>query len=319
MVVETLVQAGHRVSVYDNLSHGYKNAVPAEAEFIHGDVSDREKLNSVFSRSSFDAVMHFAALIEAGESMQVPERYFRNNSATTLTLLESMLAHKVNRLVFSSTAALYGNPERVPITEEEPLRPTNAYGESKLLVEQMLAWLNRIHGFRYCSLRYFNAAGATTQLGEAHQPESHLIPLVLQVAAGQRKAISIFGTDYPTDDGTCVRDYIHVQDLATAHVLALEALQSRDSLIFNLGNGRGFSVRQVIEAARSVTGCAIPVIEAPRRPGDPAVLVASSEKIRRELNWQPQYPQLEQIIASAWQWLKTHPQGYAENRELQVQ
>ncbi len=319
VVVETLVQAGHRVSVYDNLSHGYKNAVPAEAEFIHGDVSDREKLDSVFSRSSFDAVMHFAALIEAGESMQVPERYFRNNSATTLTLLESMLAHKVNRLVFSSTSALYGNPERVPITEEEPLRPTNAYGESKLLVEQMLAWLNRIHGFRYCSLRYFNAAGATKQLGEAHQPESHLIPLVLQVAAGQRKAISIFGTDYPTDDGTCVRDYIHVQDLATAHVLALEALQSRYSLIFNLGNGRGFSVRQVIEAARSVTGCAIPVIEAPRRPGDPAVLVASSEKIRRELNWQPQYPQLEQIIASAWQWLKAHPQGYAENRELQVQ
>ena len=319
MVVQALVRARHQVAVYDNLSRGHIAAVPAEVDFIQGDVSDRDKLDSVFSRSSFDAVMHFAASIEAGESMQAPERYFRNNSAATLTLLESMLAHRVKRLVFSSTAALYGDPERVPISEDEPLRPTNVYGESKLLVEQMLTWLNRIHGLRYCSLRYFNAAGASENLGEAHDPESHLIPLILQAAAGRREAIHIFGTDYPTEDGTCIRDYIHVRDLATAHTLSLEALSSHTRLIYNLGNGRGFSVRQVIETAGSVTGRAIPAIESPRRAGDPAVLVASSEKIRRELDWRPQYPQLEQIIESAWQWMRAHPQGYAAGQEQQVQ
>ncbi|MFL6389501.1 MAG: UDP-glucose 4-epimerase GalE [Terriglobales bacterium] len=319
VVAQALVQAGHAVVIYDNLTHGYKEAVPAKAVFIEGDVSDGEKLHYVLSRSCFDAVMHFAASIEAGESMVVPERYFRNNSAATLTLLEGMLVHNVKRLVFSSTAALYGNPERVPISEEEPLRPTNAYGESKLLVEQMLTWLNRIHGLRYCSLRYFNAAGAYGSLGEAHQPESHLIPLVLQVAAGQRKAINIFGTDYPTPDGTCIRDYIHVYDLAQAHILALEALESEGRLIYNLGNGRGFSVREVIEVAHRVTGHAIPAIESPRRAGDPAVLVASSEKIRKELNWQPKYPQLDQIIESAWNWMQEHPHGYASAQEQQVQ
>jgi UDP-glucose 4-epimerase len=319
VVAQALLRARHDVLIYDNLSHGYKAAVPAGAEFIQGDVGDREKLDYVLSKASFDAVMHFAALIEAGESMTVPERYFRNNSATTLTLLDAMLAHKVKRLVFSSTAALYGNPERVPISEEEPLRPTNAYGESKLLVEQMLTWLCRVHGLRYCSLRYFNAAGASEHLGETHQPETHLIPLVLQAAAGQREAINIFGADYPTPDGTCIRDYIHVHDLATAHILALEALGSHSRLIYNLGNGHGFSVREVIEVARTVTGRTIVAVESPRRPGDPAVLVASSDKIRKELRWQPQYPALEQIIESAWRWRQAHPQGYATAPEGQVQ
>ncbi len=320
VVVQALVRANHQVLVYDNLSRGHAAAVPPEAELVQGDISDREKLDFLFRRSSLQAVMHFAASIEAGESMQVPERYFRNNSASTLTLLESMLANNVKQLVFSSTAALYGNPERVPISEEDPLIPTNAYGASKLLVEQMLVWMNRIHGLRYCSLRYFNAAGASDDLGEAHQPETHLIPLILQVASGQRKAINIFGTNYPTADGTCVRDYIHVRDLALAHILALEALDSQSRLIYNLGNGQGFSVRQVIAAAHSVTGCPIPVIEAPPRAGDPAVLIASSEKIRRELHWQPEYPQLEQIIEGAWRWLQAHPQGYTTTgREEQVQ
>jgi UDP-glucose 4-epimerase len=319
VVVRALTRAQHRVVVYDNLSRGHRDAVPTEVEFIQGDIADREKLDFVFSRAQFDAVMHFAASIEAGESMQIPELYFRNNSAATLTLLEVMLARKVKRLVFSSTAALYGDPKRVPISEEEPLQPTNAYGASKLLVEQMLAWLNRIHGLRYCSLRYFNAAGATGDLGEAHRPETHLIPLVLQTAAGQRETISIFGTDYPTTDGTCIRDYIHVSDLAKAHTLALAGLESHSNLIYNLGNGQGFSVRQVIESARAVTGCSIPVVEAPRRPGDPAILVASSEKIRRELHWQPEYSQLEKIIESAWKWLRAHPHGYATHTEQQVQ
>jgi len=223
--------------------------------------------------------MHFAALIEAGESMRFPERYFRNNTASSLTLLECMLQHDCKRLVFSSTAALYGNPERTPIQEDAPLVPTNAYGESKLLVERMLAWFHRIHGLRYASLRYFNAAGGAGALGEDHQPESHLIPLVLQVAQGKRPSISIYGTDYATPDGTCIRDYVHVLDLASAHVLALNALATRDQLIYNLGNGRGFSVRQVVEVARKVTGHVIAAEDAPRRPGDPAVLVASSEKI----------------------------------------
>jgi UDP-glucose 4-epimerase len=251
-------------------------------------------------------------LIEAGESMKVPEKFFRNNSSSTLTLLESMLANRVTKFIFSSTAALYGEPEHIPIREEDTLKPTNAYGESKLLVERMLAWFHRIHGFRYASLRYFNAAGSNGRSGESHNPESHLIPLILQVANGQREHVSIFGTDYPTPDGTCVRDYIHVTDLADAHVLALEALDSHDKLIYNLGNGAGFSVRQVIDSVRRITGEPIKVVEAARRPGDPAVLVASSDKIRKELNWKPKYPQLDQIVSTAWEWMQTHPQGYAE-------
>jgi UDP-glucose 4-epimerase len=312
VVASELLRAKHEVVVYDNLTHGFRNAVPSDAEFVKGDIADLDRLVSVIRQHSVEAVMHFAALIEAGESMQVPERYFRNNTAGTLTLLEAMLQSAVKRFVFSSTAALYGEPENIPIRETDPLRPTNAYGESKLLAERMLEWVHRIHGMHYASLRYFNAAGAAEQRGEAHHPESHLIPLVLQVALGKRKSISIYGTDYPTKDGTCVRDYIHVFDLAHAHVLALEALRERPQLIYNLGNGRGFTVREVIEVARRVTGHRIPAEETPRRPGDPAVLVASSEKIRRELGWTPKYADLETIIASAWEWHRTHPKGYEE-------
>src|SRR6185312_7443282 len=250
VVSNELLKAGHRVTVFDNLSHGYAEAVPDTAELIVGDLADSQEVKRVLTRGKFDAVMHFAALIEAGESMKVPGQFFENNTANTMKLLNAMVEHGVNRFVFSSTAALFGDPERTPIEENDKLDPTNAYGESKLLVERMLAWLHRIHGLRYASLRYFNAAGATEERGECHQPESHLIPLVLQAAAGTRKSISIFGSDYPTEDGTCVRDYIHILDLASAHVLALEALGERDKLIYNLGNGKGYSVRQVIDVAR---------------------------------------------------------------------
>jgi len=310
-VAAALIRAGHRAVVYDNLTHGHRAAVPEDAELIVGDVADRPLLESVLTERSIDAVMHFAALIEAGESMRIPVAYFRNNTANALTLLEAMLARGVHRFVFSSTAALYGDPGRVPIEEDDPLIPTNAYGESKLLVEHMLAWLNRIHGLRYASLRYFNAAGATEQRGEDHEPETHLIPLILKVALGLRPSVSIFGRDYPTPDGTCVRDYIHVEDLAAAHILALDALEKRDRRIYNLGNGRGFSVRQVINVAREVTGHPIPAVECDRRPGDPAQLVASSERIRRELGWTPLHPDLEEIVASAWEWHRSHPGGYS--------
>jgi len=309
--VQSLLDSGHDVVVYDNLSKGHAEALPADVRLIQADVADRERLDAALGEAKPDAVLHFAASIEAGESMKVPEKYFRNNSATTLNLLEALLAHGINKFIFSSTAALYGEPEHVPIRETDTLKPTNAYGESKLLVEQMLAWFHRVHGFRYASLRYFNAAGSNGKSGEAHDPESHLIPLVLQAAAGKRDQVAIYGTDYPTDDGTCVRDYIHVSDLAAAHVLALEALSTRDKLIFNLGNGLGFSVRQVIDTARKVTGKNIKAVESARRPGDPAVLVASSDKIRKELGWTPQNAQLENIIASAWEWMQRHPNGYS--------
>ncbi|MHB1674595.1 MAG: UDP-glucose 4-epimerase GalE [Acidobacteriaceae bacterium] len=301
-VAHLLMAAGHRVVVYDNLSHSQRLSVPAGADFIEGEVGDRTKMEAALRSHRIDAVLHFAALIEAGESMQRPELYFSNNSASTLILFQAMLAAGVRRLVFSSTAAVYGQPERTPIEEDAPLRPTNPYGESKLLVEQMLAWLHRIHGFRYASLRYFNVAGAIAGRGEAHEPESHLVPLILDVALGRRQCIRIYGTDYPTPDGTCIRDYIHVRDLAEAHLLALTALEQRDRMIYNLGNGQGFSVRQVIEAARRVTGHPIPVEECPPRPGDPAILVASSEKIGRELGWRPRCTGLDEIIADAWQW-----------------
>jgi UDP-glucose 4-epimerase len=306
-VAELLLNKGHEVTIYDNLCHGHRSMVPARAEFVQGELADQSRLEEIFSSGTFDGVMHFAALIEAGESMRRPELYFRNNSAATLTLLEAMLAKGVHRLVFSSTAAVYGEPESTPIREDAPLRPTNAYGESKLLVEQMLNWMNRVHGFRYASLRYFNVAGAIEGRGEAHEPESHLIPLILDVALGKRKSIKVFGQDYPTPDGTCIRDYIHVQDLAHAHLLAFEALSERDRLIFNVGNGQGFTIRQVIESARRVTGHPIPVEEVERRPGDPAVLIASSEKIERELGWTRAFDKLDDIVASAWKW---HQQRY---------
>jgi UDP-glucose 4-epimerase len=311
VVAEELLQAGHQVVVFDNLSRGHPQAVPKDAELIVGELADRAALDRLFTSRAIDAVMHFAALIEAGESMKAPEQFFRNNTANALTLFEAMLAARVDRLVFSSTAALFGNPERTPIEEDDPLHPTNAYGESKLLVERMLAWFHQIHGLRYASLRYFNAAGAARpDQGEAHHPESHLIPRVLEVALGRAPHVNIFGTDYPTPDGTCVRDYIHVGDLARAHLLALAALDTSSPLIYNLGNGQGFSVREVVEVARKVTGRTIPVIESPRRAGDPAVLIASSEKIRRELGWQPRFPDLKSIVESAWQWHRAHPDGY---------
>ncbi|HVW79162.1 MAG TPA: UDP-glucose 4-epimerase GalE [Alloacidobacterium sp.] len=306
-VAELLLSKGHEVTVYDNLCHGHRSLIPSKAEFVEADIADRARLEQLFSSQKFDGVMHFAALIEAGESMKKPEIYFRNNSASTLTLLEAMLAKGVNRLVFSSTAAVYGEPESTPIREDAPLKPTNAYGESKLLVEQMFTWMNRVHGFRYASLRYFNVAGAIEGRGEAHEPESHLIPLILDVALGKRKSIKVFGRDYPTPDGTCIRDYIHVQDLAQAHLMAFNALEKHDRLIYNIGNGHGFSIREVIESARRVTGHPIPVEEAERRPGDPAILIASSEKIENELGWTRKFDKLDDIIASAWKW---HQQRY---------
>jgi UDP-glucose 4-epimerase len=281
--------------------------VPAGATFVEGDVADSKRLDEVLAGASFAGVMHFAALIEAGESMRQPEVYFRNNTAATLSLLESMLRNNLRRLVFSSTAAVYGEPVRTPIAEDAALLPTNAYGESKLLVEQMLSWIHRVHGLRYASLRYFNVAGAIPGRGEAHEPESHLIPLILDVAIGKRDRIKIFGQDYPTPDGTPVRDYIHVQDLAEAHLLAFQALDERSRMIYNLGNGQGFTVRQVLESARRVTGHPIPVEVLPRRAGDPAVLIASSSKIETELGWKPKYTQLDDIVRSAWEW---HQQRY---------
>jgi UDP-glucose 4-epimerase len=301
-VVRLLLSGGHAVTIYDNLCHSRRSAVAQGAEFVEGDIADRKLLDKTLESGQYQGVMHFAALIEAGESMQRPEIYFRNNTAGTLSLLEAMLATGHNRLVFSSTAACYGEPVTTPILEDAKLEPTNAYGESKLLVEDMLRWFNLIHGFRYASLRYFNVAGAIEGYGEAHEPESHLIPLVLDVALGRRQSIKIFGQDYPTPDGTCIRDYIHVSDLADAHLLALAALQQRDRMIYNIGNGQGFTVREVIDSARRVTGRPIPVEECPRRPGDPAVLVAGSEKIKRELGWQPRFADLDTIIASAWEW-----------------
>jgi UDP-glucose 4-epimerase len=311
VVAEQLLAAGHQVTIIDNLSRGHRQAVPKGAELLVGELADKEKLEQLFQSHRFGAVLHFAAFIEAGESMTFPERFFRNNTANALGVLEAMLAYGVCRFVFSSTAALFGNPARTPIEEDDALQPTNAYGESKLLVERMLQWFHRIHGLRYASLRYFNAAGASAPgQGEAHNPESHLIPRIMNVALGKEKAIEIFGTDYPTPDGTCVRDYIHVSDLAEAHILALDALGRSQRLIYNLGNGQGFSVRAVIEGARRVTGHAIPVVESGRRPGDPAVLIASSEKIRRELGWKPKFPELEAILESAWMWHKNFPNGY---------
>lgn len=307
-VARLLLSGGHSVTIYDNLCHSKRSAVAPGAEFVEGDIADRSLLEKTLKSGQFQGVMHFAALIEAGESMQKPEIYFRNNTVGTLSLLEAMLATGHDRLVFSSTAACYGEPVTTPILEDAKLEPTNAYGESKLLVEHMLRWFNLVHGFRYASLRYFNVAGAIDGYGEAHEPESHLIPLVLDVALGRRQNIKIFGQDYPTPDGTCIRDYIHVSDLADAHLLALAALEQKDRVIYNIGNGQGFTVREVIDSVRRVTGRPISVEECPRRAGDPAVLVAGSEKIKQELGWKPRFADMDTIIASAWEW---HQKRYA--------
>lgn len=306
---DTLLKAGHSVTVYDSLVTGYRAAVPDAARFIQADLGDLPTLTAALASERFDAVMHFAAFIEAGESMKDPGKFFRNNLTNSLTLIEAAARAGVRRFVLSSTAAVYASSD-APLSEDSPIDPANAYGFTKLAIEQALEWYRRIHGLHYAALRYFNACGALPGRGEAHQPESHLIPLVLKTALGQREAVSIYGTDYPTPDGTCIRDYIHIADLVSAHLLALEALGERDRLVYNLGNGNGYSVREVIEAARRVTGRLIPAVESPRRPGDAPRLVASSEKIRRELGWTPQHPGLDDIIVSAWEWHSSHPEGY---------
>jgi UDP-glucose-4-epimerase len=311
--VKALVEAGHHVVVFDDLSTGHRASV-AGVPFVQGDVTRREDLLDALKRYSIDAVMHFAAKSLVGESMQDPAKYYVNNVAGGVTLLEALREAGVETIIFSSTAAVYGEPESIPIPEEHPLRPTSVYGRTKLMFEQMLEDYRRVYGLRYAALRYFNAAGADPggQIGEDHDPETHLIPIVLQAALGQREAVTIFGTDYDTPDGTCIRDYIHVTDLADAHVLALEALKAGGpGGVYNLGNGNGFSVRQVIEAAERVVGAKIPVKEGDRRAGDPAVLVASSEKARRELGWKPRFTDLDEIVRTAWQWHRSHPNGYA--------
>ena len=304
-----LLEAGHEVTIFDNLSKGHMQAVPDGAHFIDGTLLDQELLKQVLGMG-FDGVLHFAALSLVGESVQQPERYYRNNVCGTLNLLEAMNMAQVPRLVFSSTAAVYGEPEEVPILETAIPRPTNPYGGSKLAIDQMIGFMVAAHGLAAVSLRYFNVAGASGQWGEDHHPETHLIPIVLSVASGQQPAVQIFGTDYKTRDGTAIRDYIHVEDLARAHLLALNSVLVGEHRIYNLGNGLGFSVREVIETARKVTGVPINAVESPRRAGDPPILVASSRKIRDELGWIPQKPDLATMIADAWQWHQDHLHGY---------
>lgn len=312
IVSEVCLAAGNDVVVYDNLSTGHRRSVQRDAVFVEGDVGDRDRAAGVMKEHGVEAVIHMAGFIEAGESMQDPGKYFRNNACRPVELLEAMVVSGVGRILFSSTAAIYGNPETEVLREDHPQEPTNAYGESKLQFERMLNWYDRIHGIKHAALRYFNAAGAMGEKGEDHRPESHLIPLVLKTALGQREKIEIYGTDYTTEDGTCIRDYIHATDLAEAHLLALNHLEE-ESLHYNLGNGRGYSVRQVIHTARQVTGRDFRVVESPRRPGDAAVLVASSEKIATELGWKPRHPELVDIVASAWEWFRKYPEGYGDD------
>ena len=307
-----LVENKKEVVVLDNLEKGHKDALPF-VKFYQGDLRDKSILNKVFSENNIEAVIDFAAYSLVNESMTEPLKYFNNNVYGTISLLEAMKEHNVKYIVFSSTAATYGEPNSIPILESDDTTPTNAYGESKLLVEKILKWCDTAYGIKYTALRYFNAAGAHVNgaIGEDHSPETHLIPLVLNVALGNREKIMIFGDDYPTKDGTCVRDYIHVSDLASAHLLALERLiKGGESTAYNLGNGTGFSVKEVIEIARNVTGHAIEAEIAPRRAGDPAILIASSDKAIKELGWEPKFNDLETIISTAWQWHKGHPNGY---------
>lgn len=311
VTVAALLERGHRAVVIDDLRSGHRDAVHPEASLEIADVSDADAVGRIIDEHEIDAVMHFAASSLVGESMRDPLRYLRNNVAGSLSLLETALGRDVRRFVLSSTAALFGTPDGVPIAEDAPVRPESVYGESKHLVERMLHWLARTAGLGYVSLRYFNAAGASERFGEDHRPETHLIPLVLQAAAGLREAIDIYGTDYPTSDGTAVRDYVHVLDLADAHVLALEALAPGEERRYNLGNGAGFSVREVIEVVAEVTGRDVPARAAPRRAGDPPRLVADARRIRQELGWAPRHADLRDIVASAWSWQRRHPDGYA--------
>jgi UDP-glucose 4-epimerase len=307
--VEELLNAGHQVNVFDNLTEGHKAALDPRAEFVQGDLDHPAEVTNALAHSKADAVMHFAANALVGESMTNPVKYFRNNVTGGLHLLEAMVSCGVKKIVFSSTCATFGTPDRVPIDETLPQRPINPYGESKLMFEQMLRWFDEIHGIKYVALRYFNAAGASLRFGEDHRIETHLIPNILKVALGQKQDVSIFGTDYPTPDGTCIRDYIHILDLAQAHMLALGRTESAK---YNLGTGGGTSVREVIAACEKITSRPIRVIEQPRRPGDPARLIASSEKIHSELGWTPRFQAIEPIIESAWKWHLAHPHGYGD-------
>ena len=307
--VEELISAGHRVTVYDNLTEGHRSAADPRAAFVHGELSDETKLARALQAAGAEVILHFAAHALVGESMTNPGKYFRNNVAAGLKLLEAAVAASVKKFVFSSTCAVYGAPERVPMTEDLPLRPVNPYGESKWMFEKMLQWYQRIHGLEFVAFRYFNAAGASERFGEHHRVETHLIPNVLKVALGQAPHCEIFGADYPTPDGTCIRDYIHIVDLARAHILAMEPGRQG---FYNLGNGQGSSVRAVIQACEKVTGEPIKTIQKPRRPGDPPKLVASAAKAIRELGWKPRYPKLEDIVATAWAWHSRHPQGYPD-------
>ena len=312
--VYELIDAGRDVVVADNLLTGFRAAVHPKAHFYHLDIRDRAALDVLFQAEKIDGVIHFAASSQVGESMSDPLKYYDNNLHGTMVLLSAMVAHGVDKIVFSSTAAAYGEPEQVPILETDWTVPTNCYGETKLSMERMMAWVSQAYGLRYVALRYFNAAGAhpSGSIGEAHTPETHLIPIILQVPNGQRDKVSIFGGDYPTRDGTCVRDYIHVTDLAQAHILALDyLLAGGENNVFNLGNGVGFTNKEVVEVARSVTGHPIPAEIAPRRAGDPAQLVASSEKAKAVLGWKPKYDDLNTIVATAWKWHQSHPNGFA--------
>jgi UDP-glucose 4-epimerase len=311
IVAGQLIDNGHEVVVLDNLERGHREAVPSQAQLIVGDLRNPEDSRGTLGRGGFDGVLHFAALALVGESVERPELYYRTNVTGTLNLLEAMIAHEVPRLVFSSTCAVYGQPDEVPIPETAPPRPQNAYGASKLAADQMIGDFCLAYGIGAVSLRYFNVAGAHGAAGEDHEPETHLIPNILKVPLGQRDAVQIFGTDYPTPDGTAVRDYIHIDDLATAHALALDGARANEHQIFNLGNGNGFSVREVIAAVEQVTGQPIAATEAPRRAGDPPKLVAAAEKVRAELGWAPDKPELTSMIADAWAFAQAHPHGYS--------
>ena len=313
--VYELIDSGEDVVVVDNLMTGHEEAVHQKARFYKGDIRDKDFLDALFKKEEIDSVIHFAASSLVGESMVNPLKYYDNNLYGTMVLLKSMVEHNINQIVFSSTAAVYGEPENIPILEDDSTSPTNTYGETKLSMERMFKWVSAAHNLRFVSLRYFNACGAhiSGEIGEDHTPESHLIPLILQVPNGQREYVSIYGGDYDTKDGTCVRDYIHVTDLAQAHILALKYLdKGNKSNIFNLGNGEGFTVKEVIETARKVTGHPIPAKVTPRRPGDPAKLVAASDKARKILGWTPEHDSLEEIISTAWNWHKNHPDGYGK-------
>ncbi|MBN1954866.1 MAG: UDP-glucose 4-epimerase GalE [Anaerolineae bacterium] len=310
-VAAELLKDGHAVTVYDSLIHGHLAAIPEGARFVQGDILEDPTLDRVLAEGEFDAAMHFAAFIEAGASMREPGRFFRNNVSGSIHLIDTAVAHGISRLVFSSSAGVYATKD-TPLVEDDPVGPASVYGQTKRMIEEILAWYHEVRGLRYVALRYFNAAGGTPARGEDHHPETHLIPNILRVPLGQQEQFTLFGDDYPTRDGTCVRDYVHILDLASAHLLALEALDERGAMIYNVGNGAGYTNLEVLEAARRVTGHPIPTTISPRRPGDAPALVADAARIRAELGWQPQRLDLEEIVASAWAWHRAHPQGYGD-------